>query len=762
MRGSWRERRTGSWYQRLWRPWSSLHPFRGRGLSINEPKPVGIRDLMASPEEVEARPERRWMVIGGFFLVLFVFLVVRLFFLQVVDYKTAAAAVNENSLRVTTIPATRGEILDREGQPLVTNITTTQIRLSRAEATLDPAVKGSLASLTGLSVAQINTDLNNQQYSPYQPAPILNDAPATEVEFIRLHPSEFPGVSILNTAQRSYPFGGSVGAQVLGYVGPITGQEISEYKAQGYDGYQPDSTIGKTGIEAYYESYLRGRQGTETLEVNAQGQVIGTTKIKQPTVGDSVVLNIDEPLQATLDTYLQDQILADRHSIDPVSGKVPEALNGAAIVLDPNNGDVLAMASYPSYNLNSFVSGLSNAEYDELNKVGAFNNYAIQGLYTPGSTFKLVTATAELQTGIMSAYHVVDDTGTFVVPGCLNKANHGCVFHDDDNSAAGLIDLPEALTVSSDYYFYNLGYLFWTHQSQYGQTPIQNVAAKYGLTTPTNVDLPDEATGRVDSPEVRKELHAEDPKAFPTVAWYTGDNIEMAFGQGTTALTPLALANAYATFANGGTRYAPEVAAAVVNPHGKVVIHYQPRVLGHVNLPASIRDPILQGLSGVIQSPKGTGYPAFQEYFHHSLAAFPIAGKTGTASNAPGEEPNSLFVGFGPTTHPEYVVICVIAEGGYGADAAAPVVAKTFNYLVSHPAPALKLKPELTTPKKAKAPKKQTPTTTTTAPQSTTTTPTTTPTTSQPKHPTTTTTAPKSTTTTATTTTTSPVVPTTN
>ena len=176
----------------------------------------------------------------------------------------------------------------------------------------------------------------------------------------------------------------------------------------------------------------------------------------------------------------------------------------------------------------------------------------------------------------------------------------------------------------------------------------------------------------------------------------------MAFGQGTTAVTPIAMADAYATFANGGTRYAPEVAAAVVNPHGKVIIRYAPHVTGHVSLPPSIRDPILQGLTGVVDSPDGTAYPAFHTYFHHSLASFPIAGKTGTASNAPLEEPNSWFVGFGPTTHPQYVVLCVIDEGGYGADASAPVVAKTFNYLYSHPVPALKLNAALTTPVKRK------------------------------------------------------------
>ncbi len=710
MKSSWRDRPTGSWFSRLWRPWVSLHPFRGRGLTINEPKTVGIRDLMASPEEVRSRPARRWLVIGGFFVILLIGLIVRLFFLQVVDYKVSVATVASNSLRYTTIPATRGEILDRQGHPLVSNITTTEIRLSREDAALYPTVKGSLSSLTGLSVTQIDADLGDKQYSPYQPAPIMANAPARDVEFIKLHPGEFPGVSVLDASQRHYPNGGSVAAQVLGYVGPITGAEI---KANPGAGYQTDSTIGKTGIESYYEQYLRGKQGTSTLEVSATGNVLSTVRTTEPTVGDSVVLNIDTGLQKALGTYLSNEILTDRHSIDPVSHQVPEAINGAAVVLDPTNGQVLAMASYPSYNLNSFVSGLSDAQYAKLINEGAFNNFAIQGLYTPGSTFKLITATTQLQTGILSAGQDVDDTGVFKVPDCKIALGSICAFHDDDNSAAGEVDLPTALTVSSDYYFYNLGYLFWTQAAKFGATPIQNVATEYGLDQATNIDLPNEVSSRVDSPAVRAQLHAEAPEAFPRETWYAGDNIEMAFGQGETALTPIALANAYATFANGGTRYAPEVAAAILNPHGNVLVRYTPRILGRVSLPPSVRDPILQGLEGVVNDPSGTGYPAFHQYAHFNLSTFVIAGKTGTASNSPNPkiEPNSWFVGFGPVAHPEYVVLCVIDEGGYGADASAPVVAKTFNYLVAHPVPLVSLKPALTAPGK---PKKRGTTTTTT------------------------------------------------
>ncbi|HEY5304425.1 MAG TPA: penicillin-binding transpeptidase domain-containing protein [Acidimicrobiales bacterium] len=734
MRGSWRDRPTASWFQRLWRPWVSLNPFRGRGRQINEPRPVGIRNLVASPEEVRARPERRWRIIGGFFSLLLILLVGRLFMLQILEYKASVATVDSNTLHTATIPAPRGLIVDRAGAALVTNVTTTEILLSREQADLDPSVIGALSSLTKQSVKTIQSDLTNVQYSPYQPAPIMSNAPTAMVQFIKLHPGEFPGVSVQGVAQRSYPFGGSTGSQLLGYVGPITGAEIT---ANPTAGYTTNSTYGKTGIENFYEQYLRGTQGTSTIEVSALGNIMGSTEKTPPKQGDTVILNVDAGLQKALDGYLASDINMVRHTPDPTTGKIPPAPNGAAIVMS-TSGAVLAMSSYPSFDLSSFVNGLSETTFKNLLNEGAFTNYPIQGQYTPGSTFKMVTATAELQTGILPPYQTVDDTGTFTVPGCL-QGGAGCVFHDDQGLASGHVDLPTALTVSSDYYFYNLGYLFWSQQAKYGETPIQNVAHEYGLDQYSNIDLPNEVEGRVDSPTVRTALHRAAPKAFPNDTWYTGDNVEMAFGQGSTAITPVGLADAYATFANGGTRYAPEVAAAIVSPTGKLVVHYGPRVLGHVSLPASVRAPILAGLEGVVQNPSGTAYGTFQHYATFSESAFPVAGKTGTSSIQKNVEPNSLFVGFAPANDPKYVVVCVIAEGGYGADAAAPVVAQAFNYLYKH-----QIKPVDLTLKSQVTP----PTTTTTKATTTTTTPpTTTP-------PTTTTTTPSTVTTTTSSTTT--------
>ena len=691
MKGSWRDRPAASWFQRLWRPWVSLSPFRGRGRQINEPRTVGIRDLVASPEEVRARPERRWRIIGGFFSLLLVLLVARLFMLQILEYNASVATVKSNSLHTSTIAATRGLIVDRSGTPLVSNLATTEVLLSRAQATLDPSVIGALAAITHQSIKQIEGDLTNVQYDPYQPAPVMGNAPYSVVQFIKLHPGEFPGVSVQGAAQRSYPFGGGTASQLLGYVGPITGAEMA---ASPNAGYSTNSNYGKTGIENFYEHYLKGADGTSTIEVNAFGTILGSVEKAPPRQGDTMVLNVDAGLQQALDTYLANDVQLVRHTPDPTNGKIPPAPNAAAIVMDVNSGAVLAMSSYPSFNLNSFVSGLSQATFKNLLNEGAFTNYPIQGQYTPGSTFKMESATAEMQTGILPWYQTVDDTGSFKVPGCVQVGTGSCVFHDDQGLASGLVNLPAALTVSSDYYFYNLGYLFWSQQAKYGQTPIQNVAHQYGLDQYSNIDLPGEVQGRVDSPAVRLALYRSAPRAFPNYQWYTGDNIEMAFGQGATALTPIGQANAYATFANGGTRYAPEVAAAAVSPSGKLIVRYGPRVLGHVSLPASVRTPILQGLEGVVQNPSGTAYGTFQHYAKFPESTFPVAGKTGTASNQAGEEPNSWFVGFAPANAPKYLVLAVIAQGGYGADAAAPVVAQTFNYLYKHPPQPVVLVPK--------------------------------------------------------------------
>ncbi len=458
---------------------------------------------------------------------------------------------------------------------------------------------------------------------------------------------------------------------------------------------------GNRALRPQYETYLRGVAGRQALSVNASGDVVGTLSRTAPQIGDTVVLNLDTGLQEAVQADLQAQILQDRHTPDVEDhNKLPPAINGAAIVMNPQNGQVLAMASYPTYDLNEWVGGISSANFASLQSTGAENNYAIQGEYTPGSTFKLITATADLQDGVYSPSRYYNDTGTFKVQNCTGGS---CTFTDDPGDSGGAYNLALALTVSSDSYFYNLGELFWEGRATYGADAIQNVAAQYGEGVSSGIDLPNEVVGRVDSQAERQKLHNENPTAFPNTSWYTGDNVEMAFGQGATALTPIEQAVAYATFANGGTRYAPEVASEVVDPTtGKVIEQIAPKVLGHVNLPSSITEPILQGLEGVIAHgppDEGTAYTAFQGF----PTSWNLAGKTGTATNPGADEPNSWFVAFGPNPNPQYVVLAVIDQGGYGAEAAAPLVRNIFDYILANPiggvkTPTVKSPPTSTAP----------------------------------------------------------------
>jgi penicillin-binding protein 2 len=656
---------------------------------------VNVGALVASPQEVPSRPNLRMAVIGLVFLALFATMVLRLWSLQVIGQKSATAAVNQNQIRTVAVPAARGQILDRSDRVLVGNQVEEQIVLSRYEASTNPSIIAKVAALVGQTPAQISAALKDSQYSVYQPVPVLTGAPMATIQYLDEHQAEFPGVSVQQTTVRTYPQGGTTASHVLGYVGAITAAQLKDSPNAGYS---PSSQVGQSGLEDSYEQYLKGVDGKDELSVNAQDQVVSTLHKSEPEEGDILVTNIDTDLQKAVQADLAADILADRNTKDTTTKLYPAATEGAAIVMNVDTGAVLAMASYPTYDLNDWVGGISQATYAALSNgctsaaAGcALDNYAIEGLYTPGSTFKLVTATAALQDGLINANTNIDDTGKFTVPGCnAQDAAAGCVFNDDEATGAGYVSVSDALTISDDYFFYTLGDDFYNESKQYGETPIQNVADQYGLDQVTGVDLPNESQGRVDSQAERVLLHKESPTGFPDTTWYAGDNIEMAFGQGATVVTPIELADAYATFADGGTRHQPQIGAALVNPsNDKVVKTVKPKVTGHVSLPPNVYNPILQGLEGVVES--GTAAAAFQDYAHFSLGQFQIAGKTGTADHCAGacdlgtDEPNAWFVAFGPEPNPQYVVAVVVQDGGYGAQAAAPAVMNIFNYLVANP-----------------------------------------------------------------------------
>jgi penicillin-binding protein 2 len=657
-----------------------------------------VEAIMDAPDTTAARPGLRLRITGLIVVGLFALLGLRLWTLEVLQAPAAAQAVAANQIRAVPVEPNRGLILDRYANPLVANQVIEQITLSRLSAVQHPAVVGRLAALIGETTAQVDAAIADPRFSPYRPVPVMTNAPIADILYIKEHQADFPGVASVATTQRSYPQlelpgpaqMGYPASQVLGYVGTINSTELKDRAAQGYQAGDP---FGQSGLEYQYESELRGIPGQQQLEVNPSGEVVGTLKTTPAVPGDNLVTNIDTNLQQVADNALATQVASLRQHVDPQcnnnSGCYPAATGGAVVVMSPQTGAVYALSSYPSYNPSVWVGGISTADYASLSDPAndePLINRAVDGLYTPGSTFKLNTATAALNTGLWSPTEYYDDTGTFKVPGCQYNSSTCNLHNSEGEGGFGSIDLSTALTVSSDDFFYNLGAMFYDQRGNpaLGATPIQNQAAQYGLGELTGIDLPGEAEGRVDSQAERIKLHAEDPTAFPNTTWYTGDNVEMAFGQAGTYITPIEQAVAYATFANGGTRYAPQVAAAIVSASGKVVKRFTPQVTGHVSLPATTYQALLTGFEGAVNSRSGTAYGV------PGLSTFPggVAGKTGTADSELGKEPTAWFVGFGPTADPQYVVVCVIDQAGFGATAAAPVVGQIFSYLAAHPVTA--------------------------------------------------------------------------
>jgi penicillin-binding protein 2 len=655
------------------------------------------RSLLRSPlrrlEEEERAAQRRRepariglrvTVLALVVVGLFAALLTRLWSLQVLQssrYRAAAGAITE---REVTLEPTRGLILARGGQVLVANAVTPVVTLSRQAAAAQPSVVGRLAALLGVAPASIEAALTDPQYSVYKPVPVASGVPPSTIVYLAEHPAEFPGVSVSYTAERTYPQGDTA-AHLLGYVGDIT---ASELKSLARYGYTANSVVGQTGVEAAFERYLHGRPGAEILEVDPAGNVVGVVGTKPAQAGDDVVLTISLSLQKEAASLLASEIAKLRSQGLP-------APDGAVVVLDPRNGQVLAMTSYPTYNPEVWVGGISEQEYRALTPPPPAGqpllDYAYQGEFTPGSTFKIVTATAALDEGLITPSTVIVDPGYFRFPGCTGS---GCVLHNAGYEALGPLTIVPALAASDDVFFYTLGFWFWQQSSRFGPTPIQRFAAEYGFGQPTGIDLPGEVAGQVDGPQLRAEQHAENPAVFPYSTYSAGDAVETAFGQGETLVTPLQLANAFATFANGGTRYVPQIAAGIVSPSGRVVKVFAPKVAGHVPLPPTTYQAMLAGFEGAVQesSPPGTAYYTFLGF---PFSRFPIAGKTGTAttSRAPGAQPTSLFVGFGPVGAPRYVISCVIDQAGYGASAAAVVVRELFTYLMSHPVGPLVLRP---------------------------------------------------------------------
>jgi len=586
---------------------------------------------------------------AGVAIVLLSALIIRLWFLQVVSNQGYQQRAEANRLRTIITEAPRGAITDRNGKPLVTSKEVLNLVAQPQELTGDAGARtlrhlstalGHPAGYFEAAVAKATT------ISPFDPVVLQEDAPPALQAYVEERQAQLPGIRLQAAYQREYP-NGSMAAHILGYTGPIPAESIKTYRDQGYLG---DETVGRAGVEAEYERYLRGIAGRQQVEVNAQGDIVGRGVISQtaPRPGETLRLSIDLNVQRALEAALKAQVVSAGTST-----------GAAGVALDPKTGAVLAMASYPTYQPNVFESGTPRDVRRVLTSPGRpLLNRAIGGEYPAGSTFKAITASAALASGLYRPGEVIDAPGSLV----LYKTR----FHGFNDEAFGPIALPKALEVSSDTFFYTLGDRSYRMRGW----PLQEWSQKFGLGSPTGLDLTEGESGGL-VPDLAYKRQTCNRKLDPiNCSWRPGDSINMSIGQGNVLVTPLQMASAYAAIANGGKVITPTLGNAVVDADGRVLRDLiSARASRDLGLPPDDLSLIKQGLALAANGNEGTATPVFGNL----PAAFKVAGKTGTAEN-PSKIDHAWYVGYAPADNPKIVVAVVVERGGQGANSAAPAV----------------------------------------------------------------------------------------
>ena len=678
--------------------------------------------------DVDESQRLRLQIAGLVALSLLAALFVRLWYLQVMVSDEFQEEASANVLRVVHRQAPRGRIFDAKGRVLVDNQVVYAVVVDRREFTeaLDEdAREGMFVELARLlsrsgrltKAADIAERMASRDFGPFEKVPVALDVDLGLLVYLGERQDVFPGVSVEERTIRSYPYG-SLAAHVLGYVGPINAQEYRTKLAQtdpadpGAKTYQLDDEIGKSGVERIFEDDLRGTPGQRVFEVNAFNEVVVEHKqLNRETVpGNDVHLAIDIDVQHLLERELQRGLHTAR--MQPLPEDQPDALEfeapaGAAVAIDPRDGSVLAMASFPVYDPGVFVGGISQSLFDELMSAANHSpilNRVIQGEYAPGSTFKVITSYAALTQGVvgegggalLDVEEFYTDTGTYRYPHC-QMGSDTCVFSSPYCCRRG-VDLRDALTVSSDTYFYHIGGEgFFRRRAPYDEG-IQDAARLFGFGAKTGVPLPYERGGVVPDRDYYERLQAQGVFQRGGDEWYAGDTINLAIGQGTLLVTPLQMANAYAVLASGGKVHQPNIASRITSHGGRLLKEFGPRLVDEVGIPARVSEALLDGLNGVTaynlpgdadDRPllTGTAYDAFNrpEFggVDFPLPDWPVAGKTGTAQKT-GRADSAWFVGFGPAPWPErgfvgtpeIVVAMVLEEAGFGGDVAAPSVAR--------------------------------------------------------------------------------------
>ncbi|RSS94796.1 penicillin-binding protein 2, partial [Streptomyces sp. WAC05292] len=652
----------------------------------------------------------------------------RLWYIQIRNGDEYSYEARHNHVQRVVQPAVRGPILDARGVALADNETRLVVSASRtALMKMKDKGKGVLTRLADVldmtpkevmekvRICDSETPRPCWNGSPYQPIPVTSEATTQQALQIRERPEEFPGISAEPTAVRRYPApGGARTAQVLGYLSPVTDEEIQKAKNTDSPHLRSDQ-VGRSGIERTYDKELRGKAAVTSYEVDNLGRVMGQTRSDPGVPGSTLVTSIDARVQAVAEFELQQAMKTVRQETDKITGRKYEADAGAVVVMESKTGRIVAMASQPDYDPNAWVGGISAKDYARLTSKGSnypLLNRAIQGQAPAGSIFKVVSASAAVRAGYPfdSRY---DCSSSYSLGGRS--------FANFESKGHGPITLGEALKFSCNTVFYALGHKEW--QRDGGLTPKKDAhdwfyrtAREFGLGSETGVDLPNEVTGRIPDRQWKKSFWKANKDAWCKQGKKGGtyveqiayesclegnqlkafDSINFAIGQGDVLVTPIQMATAYAAISNGGTLFNPTVGKAVISPDGKRTDVIQPTPHGRLPVDAETLKNLDKGLRMVVE-PGGTAAWRFGGWPQDKI---PMRAKTGTAQ-VYGKQTTSWLA----TYTDDFTIVMTISQGGTGSGASGPAVRNIYNAMYGldmeggfDPARALLPKPQTKLP----------------------------------------------------------------
>ena len=612
----------------------------------------------------------RVAILGGVALVAFAVIFFRLWYLQVLSGDKYVAEAQNNQLRKITVQGPRGEIVDREGRVLVRNRVGLAVKITPDAFPEDRGERAELyrrlARVLDMRPRRIERRVEEQfKELPYSKATVKQDVERPIVMYIAERKENFRGVDVEPVFLREYPHG-EIGAHLFGYVGEVTQEQLGDPQ---YTGVELGDRVGKAGIEAEYDRFLRGQNGATQVQIDALGNLKKQLSDIEPQQGKQLRLSLDLDVQRVGQTALASG-----------TGK------GAFAVLDVRNGEVVALGSQPSFDPNLFSRVVRESDYRRLtaDENGApLTNRAVSAGYPTGSTFKLITATAALEEGFITPDTVQIDNGSIEVG--------GVTFKNAGDAVNGALALRQALTVSSDVFFYLLGQDM--NNTGDGQA-LQRWARRLGIGRQTGIDLPEEGPGFVPTEAWRDREHAkfnrcvarrkltdaeiyEGKCGFIDRPWSVGDNINLSVGQGDLQANPLQLAVAYATVANGGRVLRPRLGQRIENSLGQAEQNLQGSTARRLKIDPANAAAIMEGLNGAANGPGGTSTSVFEGF------PIPIAGKTGTAEKGAGRADQSWYAALAPYPNPKYAVVVTDEAGGFGADTAAPmarlILSELFN-----------------------------------------------------------------------------------